>query len=158
MNTYFLFLNGPNLSMLGHRQPQIYGTETLEQITLDVSQIASKCGFGTTHLQTNHEGIMIDFLNQHFLAHIQGENGKGVGGILINPGAWTHTSVALLDALSVFSENQIPIVEVHISNVFRREEFRKKSFIHNVATGVISGLGVEGYRVGMKYLCSLHKS
>ncbi|GAB09826.1 3-dehydroquinate dehydratase [Gordonia araii NBRC 100433] len=135
-----LLLNGPNLNTLGLRQPDVYGEQTLAEVVRDCERIAAELGFGLRAAQTNHEGEMIDWLHE-----ARGQ----VGGIIINPGAWTHTSVALADAL-VFPE--VPIVEVHISNIHKREPFRHHSYVSPLAVGVIAGLGVRGYEYAVRFL------
>ena len=135
-----LLLNGPNLNTLGTREPAIYGSETLDDVVDLAERTASELGFGLRAAQTNHEGQMIDWIHEAV--------GK-ISGIVINPGGWTHTTVALADALVVPG---VPIFEVHISNVHRREEFRHHSFISGIAEGVIAGLGTEGYSAALRFL------
>lgn len=139
--TRILLLNGPNLNRLGRRQPEIYGAVRLEEIEATLTQQAAGRGVGLDTFQTNHEGAMIDRI------HAACED--GTAGIIINPGAWTHTSVALLDALNGFDG---PVIEVHISNIHRREEFRHHSFISARAEGVIAGCGVQGYGFALERL------
>ncbi|MFQ3288624.1 MAG: 3-dehydroquinate dehydratase-2 [Alteromonadaceae bacterium] len=128
-----LVLNGPNLNMLGKREPEIYGSQTLDQIIEKLSITAQKINIELQHLQSNAEDELIDKIHQSF---------NSVDFIIINPAAFTHTSVALRDAL--LSVN-IPFVEVHLSNVHAREAFRKHSYFSDVAMGVICGLGSKGY-------------
>ena len=128
-----LVLNGPNLNMLGKREPEIYGSQTLDQIIEKLSITAQKINIELQHLQSNAEDELIDKVHQSF---------NSVDFIIINPAAFTHTSVALRDAL--LSVN-IPFVEVHLSNVHAREAFRKHSYFSDVAMGVICGLGSKGY-------------
>lgn len=138
-----LLLNGPNLNTLGLRQPDVYGSKTLAEVVRDAERIAAELGYGLRAAQTNHEGEMIDWLHE-----ARGQ----VSGIVINPGGWTHTSVALADALVI---PEVPIVEVHISNIHRREPFRHHSYVSPVAHGVIAGLGVRGYEYALRYLADL---
>jgi len=128
-----LVLNGPNLNMLGKREPEIYGSQTLDQIIEKLSITAQKINIDLQHLQSNAEDELIDKIHQSF---------NSVDFIIINPAAFTHTSVALRDAL--LSVN-IPFIEVHLSNVHAREAFRKHSYFSDVAMGVICGLGSKGY-------------
>jgi len=128
-----LVLNGPNLNMLGKREPEIYGSQTLDQIIEKLSITAQKINIELQHLQSNAEDELIDKVHQSF---------NSVDFIIINPAAFTHTSVALRDAL--LSVN-IPFIEVHLSNVHAREAFRKHSYFSDVAMGVICGLGSKGY-------------
>jgi len=135
-----LVLHGPNLNLLGTREPDIYGTFTLDDITVSLTQLASELGCDISVLQSNSEGTLVD--------SIQGA--KGVfHGILINPAAYTHTSVAIRDALSAVA---LPTVEVHLSNIHKREEFRRHSYIAPVAVGQISGFGPDSYLLGLRAL------
>lgn len=133
-------LHGPNLNMLGRRQPEIYGRITLDEINAALVARATVAGLRVISLQSNHEGVLIDFL--------QGE-GWSAAGLIINPGALTHYGLALRDALAALSA---PIIEVHISNVYRREPFRHTSVVAPVATGQIAGLGWRGYLLAMEWL------
>lgn len=135
-----LVIHGPNLNLLGRREPDIYGTQTLAEIDSILGVAAKEMGLEVDCFQSNHEGELIDRI------HVA----MGVAsGILINPGGFTHTSVALRDALVASS---LPVVEVHLSNVFAREGFRHHSYVSPVALGIISGLGVDGYRFGLEAL------
>lgn len=140
-----LLVNGPNLGLLGRRQPEIYGTRTLADVVRAVTEVARAARVDVEALQSNHEGGLVDFLNAQFIAHR--ENVRETVGIIINPGAYTHTSIALRDALEVFRAEGVRIFEVHISNVFEREPFRHHSYVSGVATGVVCGLGTDGYVV-----------
>ncbi len=135
-----LVVHGPNLNLLGSREPEVYGPTTLAQIDSDLSARAAELGCELECFQTNHEGLLIDRVQQAL---------GSFDGILINPAGLTHTSVALRDALAATG---LPLVEVHLSNVFAREEFRHHSYISGVALGVISGLGPRGYRLGLDAL------
>lgn len=133
-------LNGPNLNRLGQREPEIYGRTSLTDIHDMLRRSASEHGVTIDCFQTNHEGVMIDRIHQAAEA--------GVSFILINPAAFTHTSVAIRDALASVS---IPFVEIHISNVHRREAFRHRSYMSDLAEAVIAGLGPFGYRAALDY-------
>lgn len=126
-------LNGPNLNLLGTREPEIYGPMSLDDISKKTSEHLKALGFGCDFRQTNDEGKLVDW--------IQEIEQKGAG-VIINAGAYSHTSIAVRDALSALSK---PVVEVHLSNIFARENFRHHSFISEVANGVICGLGPQGY-------------
>lgn len=138
-----LLLNGPNLNMLGTRQPELYGAATLDDVVELVERTAADLGFGVRAVQSNHEGELIDVLHA--------ARGK-VSGIVINPAALTHTSVALADALVI---PEVPIVEVHISNVHAREAFRNHSYVSPLAVGVIAGFGIAGYEYAVRHLVTL---
>lgn len=134
-------LNGPNLNLLGQRQPEIYGRETLE----DVERLCREAA-GDTEIvqrQSNHEGQIVDWIH---------EAREAASGIVINAGAYTHTSVAILDALNTFEG---PVMEVHVSQVHKREAFRHHSYISMRADGVIAGLGLEGYAAAVRRICQL---
>lgn len=136
----FLVLHGPNLNLLGKREPEIYGQQTLADIDAELRAVARGLSVELDSFQSNHEGALID--------RIQAAMGQA-SGILINPGGLTHTSVALRDALVA---TRLPVVEVHLSNVFARESFRHHSFVSPIAVGIISGLGAAGYRYGLDAL------
>lgn len=139
MKTYLL-LHGPNLNMLGQRQPEIYGRTTLAEINDRVRELADKAGVQIKAFQSNHEGSLVDF--------VQAEASDATG-IIINPGALTHYGLSLRDALANVS---IPIIEVHLSNVYAREAFRHTSVIAPIATGQIAGLGWRGYLLALEWL------
>lgn len=136
-------LNGPNLNLLGLRQPEIYGKETLADVAASLSDLADDLGLTVRCLQSNHEGQLIDWIHE---ARTEG------AGIIINPGAYSHTSVAILDALNAYDG---PVLEVHISNIHKREAFRHHSFVSARAEGVIAGFGTEGYLLALRRLASL---
>ena len=138
-----LVLNGPNLNLLGKRQPEIYGTTTLADVEAECRDLGASLGFGLDFFQTNHEGQMID--------RIHAARGQAAG-IVINPGAWTHTSVAILDALNTFEG---AVIEVHISNIHKREAFRHHSYVSGRADAVIAGCGTEGYALALRRIATL---
>jgi 3-dehydroquinate dehydratase-2 len=135
-----LVLHGPNLNLLGTREPAVYGSATLPDIDRELAQIAKEAGCGLQTLQSNHEGVLID--------RVQATRTDGTDFIVINPGAFTHTSVALRDA---FAAVAIPFVEVHLSNIHRREPFRHHSYFSDLAEGVICGLGAQGYSLALRF-------
>ncbi|MND61421.1 3-dehydroquinate dehydratase [compost metagenome] len=137
--TTLLVLNGPNLNMLGLRQPEVYGRETLADVHALCQQAANSLDLTLEFQQSNHEGQMIDWIHQ--------ARGR-VDGIVINPGAWTHTSVAIHDALIAA---EVPVIEVHISNVHRREAFRHHSYVSLVAKAVLAGFGTHGYVLAIEH-------
>lgn len=133
-------LNGPNLNLLGHRKPEIYGSTTLDDIEQQVRERASSHGFEIEFFQSNHEGALVDEIQR---ARTQ------ACAIIINPAAYTHTSVALHDALEAA---ELPVVEVHLSNIHKREEFRHHSFVSPQATAIIAGAGAFGYTMAVDFL------
>jgi 3-dehydroquinate dehydratase-2 len=135
-----LVLHGPNLNLLGTREPEVYGSTTLAQIDADLNRIATEAGARLSSLQSNHEGVLVD--------RIHAARTDGTDFIVINPGGLTHTSVALRDALAGVA---LPFIEVHLSNVHRREPFRHHSYLSDIATGVIVGLGADGYRLAVRH-------
>jgi 3-dehydroquinate dehydratase-2 len=135
-----LLLNGPNLNLLGTREPAVYGATTLADIEQAATAQAQAAGAEIACFQSNHEGALID--------RIHAARQEGIAAIVINPGGLTHTSVALRDALAGVD---IPFVEVHISNIYKREEFRHHSFLSAIALGTICGLGVDGYRFAIDF-------
>ena len=133
-----LVLNGPNLNLLGTREPEVYGTDSLKDIEENLKSISKKHNVNIRFYQSNSENELIDELHT--------AKQENVDAIIINPGAFTHTSIALRDA---FLGVDIPFIEVHISNIYRREEFRKKSFLSDISEGLITGLGVNGYEFAL---------
>jgi 3-dehydroquinate dehydratase-2 len=133
-----LVIHGPNLNLLGRREPGIYGQQTLAQINTRLQEVAENMEAELKILQSNYEGDIVSFI---------GENADWADGIVINPAAYTHTSVAIRDAIAAV---RLPVVEIHLSNVFKREEFRHFSYISPVATGVICGFGPEGYVLALQ--------
>ena len=140
---HVLILNGPNLNLLGTRQPEVYGPETLADVEAACTALAATLGLKVACQQSNHEGALVDAV-QAARASAQ--------GIIINPGAYSHTSVAILDALNAFDG---PVLEVHISNIHRREAFRHHSFVSARAEGVIAGFGTEGYLLALRRMATL---
>ena len=134
-------INGPNLNMLGIREPDIYGSEDYAALIRRVCEHASARGVEVVCFQSNHEGELVDKIQEAYF--------EGADGIVINPGAYTHTSIALLDAVNA---TKIPTVEVHISNVMEREEFRRVSYIRAAAKKTIAGHGLDGYTEGIDFL------
>lgn len=143
---HYLCLNGPNLNRLGKREPAIYGYETLANLELRLSEVAAVEGATIELKQSNHEGELIDWI-------YEAEDGK-VDGIIFNPGAYTHTSVALRDAIASV---EVPVIEVHISNIHQREAFRHHSYLAPVCVGQISGLGLYGYEAALRTFLSKQK-
>lgn len=136
-------LNGPNLNMLGKRQPDIYGSETLDHVADLCRALGVELGVDVDFRQSNHEGELVDWIQ---------ECRTSVGAIIINPAAYSHTSVAILDALNTFDG---PVIEVHISNIHRREAFRHHSFVSTRADAVIAGCGTEGYQLALRRAATL---
>ncbi|MFM1565949.1 MAG: type II 3-dehydroquinate dehydratase [SAR86 cluster bacterium] len=135
----FLLLNGPNLNLLGTREPEVYGETTLEEVVEKLSNISSKSGHELISIQSNAEHELVDQIHR--------AKDEDVKCIIFNPGAFTHSSISLRDALA---GTEIPFIEIHISNIYSREDFRQKSFLSEIAVGIISGLGVEGYELALK--------
>lgn len=143
MSRTIVILNGPNLNLLGTREPHIYGHETLADVEARCRGVAAELGLAITFRQSNAEHQLIDLIH---------EAREGADGIVINPGAFTHTSIAIMDALGACT---CPIVEVHLSNVHRRESFRHHSYVSLVATGVIAGLGPHGYVLALRHMAAV---
>lgn len=135
-------LNGPNMNLLGKRQPEIYGRETLEDLARLCAETCPE-GYATRCLQSNHEGQLVEWIH---------EAREGAVGIVINAAAYTHTSVAILDALTAFEG---PVIEVHVSQIHKREAFRHHSYVSMRADGLIAGLGLEGYRAAIRRIVQL---
>jgi 3-dehydroquinate dehydratase-2 len=133
-------IHGPNLRLLGKREPEVYGTDTLDDVNRKLAELAGSLGVQLETFQSNHEGELLDYIEKA---------APQVSGFLINPGAFTHTSIALLDALLGVSK---PFVEVHLSNLARREPFRHHSYLSGAATGVVYGFGVHSYLLGLRGL------
>ncbi len=138
-----LVVHGPNLNLLGTREPEVYGRQTLEDVNEALSRLADELGLSVVFFQSNHEGKIIDRI--HEAAQ------EGVSGMIVNPGGLTHTSVSLRDAVAAVA---IPTVEVHLSNIHAREEFRRNSFLAPVALGQICGFGATGYQLAMRGLAA----
>lgn len=138
--TRLLLVNGPNLNMLGTREPEVYGHDTLADVEALVERTAAEASYEVRTVQSNHEGVLIDAI------HAARDD---CAGIVINPGALTHTSVALRDALLAA---ELPVVEVHLSNVHRREPFRHHSYVSDIAEVVVVGAGIDGYEFGVRQL------
>ena len=143
MSRLVFILNGPNLNLLGKRQPEIYGRETLADVEADCRRVASEHKLDIRFHQSNREYEIIDWIH---------EAREIAGGIVINPGAFTHTSVAILDALNTFDP---PVLEVHISNIHKRESFRHHSYVSLRADGVMAGFGTQGYALAVQRLAHL---
>ena len=139
-------INGPNLNMLGIREPDKYGTESYDALLLQVREHCEKRGVEPVFYQSNHEGVLVDRIQEAYF--------EGAEGIVINPGAYTHTSIALLDAVKAVS---LPTVEVHISDLSKREDFRQVSFIREACVKTISGHGLEGYLEAIDFLIEAAK-
>ena len=140
-----LVIHGPNLNLLGKRQPEIYGTQTLENINQDLIQIAQKQGVVLKVFQSNQEGEIVSEI---------GNNIDWANGILINPAAYTHTSIAIRDALSAIN---LPVIEIHLSNIYEREDFRHHSYVSPIAVGVISGFGNYSYELALNAMINTLK-
>ena len=140
-----LLINGPNLNLLGSREPEIYGSKSLEDIENDLSIIADESGYKLLSFQSNSESEIVDWIHQ---------NANTASFLIINPGAFTHTSISIRDAIL---GTNISFIEVHISNIFSREEFRKESYFSDIAEGVISGLGLKGYELALKAVLEIIK-
>ena len=138
-----LLVHGPNLNLLGKRQPEIYGTQTLDNINHYLIQVAQKQGIELKTFQSNHEGEIVSKI---------GANIDWANGILINPGAYTHTSIAIRDALSAVS---LPVIEIHLSNLYKREDFRHHSYVSPIAVGVICGFGNHSYELALNAMINI---
>lgn len=143
MSKLVYILNGPNLNLLGRREPEIYGADTLDDVAARCAEVANSLGLQVRLLQSNHEGQLIDWIH---------EARDTAAGIIINPGAYTHTSIAILDALNACDG---PVIELHISQVHRREAFRHHSYVSHRADAVMAGLGVHGYELAVRHMGNL---
>ena len=132
-----LLINGPNLNLLGNREPELYGSKSLSDIEKELTMLADQNGYALLSFQSNSESEIVDWIH---------ENAKGADFLVINPGAFTHTSISIRDAIL---GTDISFIEIHISNIFSREEFRKESYFSDIAEGVISGLGFKGYELAL---------
>ncbi len=146
MTLSILVLNGPNLNLLGSREPDVYGRETLADIESSCAKMAAGLGLAVEFRQSNSEGDLVDWIQQASGTH---------AGLIVNAGAYTHTSIALLDALTASS---LPSIEVHLSNIFQRDEFRHHSYISKAASGVICGFGGFGYQMALEAVARMVKS
>ncbi|MDH4114697.1 MAG: type II 3-dehydroquinate dehydratase [Burkholderiaceae bacterium] len=140
MSSRVLVLNGPNLNLLGTREPAVYGSRSLADIEAELAEVARRSGAEVVFFQSNHEGALVDRIHSAKL--------DGTDFLIVNAGAFTHTSVALRDALAAV---ELPFIEVHLSNVHRREQFRHHSYLADLALGTIVGLGAAGYRYALEY-------
>jgi 3-dehydroquinate dehydratase II len=140
-----LVLNGPNLNLLGVREPETYGRDTLADIEEACLERAAELGLAVDFRQSNHEGQLVDWIQ---------EARETADGIVLNPGGYTHTSVAILDALRA---SELPIIEVHLSNIHRRESYRRRSYVSEAAQGIICGLGAHGYLLALEAMARLIK-
>ncbi|HEV2594912.1 MAG TPA: type II 3-dehydroquinate dehydratase [Sphingomicrobium sp.] len=146
MSKPIFVLNGPNLNLLGQREPDLYGTETLSDIHHSLETLAGELGLAVDFRQSNHEGELIDWLH---------EARNGASAVIINAGGYTHTSISLRDAVAAL---RIPIIEVHLSNIYARESFRRKSYLSEVVQGTIAGLGAQGYSLALQAAASLARA
>ena len=146
MASLFYVLNGPNLNLLGMREPEVYGILTLSDIEQAVRSRAEAAGYDIEFRQSNHEGVLVDWLHE--------ASSRNAAGAIINPAAHTHTSVALLDAVKAIAP--LPVIEVHLSNVHAREEFRRHSYISPAVRGTIAGFGAYGYELAVDALIHAH--
>lgn len=141
MSPRILILHGPNLNLLGQREPDVYGRQTLAEINTSLTMLAEDLGFAIEAVQSNHEGVLID--------RIHAAEGDGFSGIVINPGGLTHTSVALRDAIAAIA---LPVIEAHLSNIHSREAFRQHSYVSAVALGQVAGFGAMSYQLALRGL------
>jgi 3-dehydroquinate dehydratase-2 len=142
--THILVIHGPNLNLLGTREPEVYGSDTLDDINQDLTSLAKQKGVALQTFQSNSEGDIVSCIQQ--------ARNEKVEFVIINPGAYTHTSIAIRDA---FLATRLPFIEVHLSNVYAREDFRKHSYLSDIAVGVISGFGINSYRLAFE-AASIH--
>ena len=139
----FLIINGPNINMLGQRDPSIYGTKTLDEVNQEISKVAGRLGVEVEFFQSNVEGLLVDCIQ---------ENWGNISGIIVNPGAYTHYGYALKDALI---DSRVPVVEVHLGNPYARETWRRQSVIVDIALGTIAGFGWRGYTAALEILAGI---
>jgi 3-dehydroquinate dehydratase-2 len=142
-NSKVLVIHGPNLNMLGKREPEIYGKTTLDEINRSLEKLGKRLGLAVEVFQSNHEGAIVDRIQDAAVTQ---------KGLIINPAAYTHTSIAIRDALLLLD---IPVIELHISNIYKREPFRHKSVISDVVTAQIAGFGVQGYSMALEALAKM---
>ena len=142
-NSNVLVIHGPNLNMLGKREPELYGKATLDEINASLEKLGQRLGLAVEAFQSNHEGAIVDRIQDAALTQ---------KGLIINPAAYTHTSIAIRDALLLLD---IPVIEIHISNIYKREPFRHKSVISDVVTAQIAGFGVRGYSMALEALAKM---
>jgi 3-dehydroquinate dehydratase-2 len=147
-----LLLNGPNLNLLGTREPALYGSTTLADVEAMCTGVAQGLGFALEAFQSNHEGALLDQIHAAGRRYKAGE----LAGVVFNPGAFTHTSVALFDAIG--GVKPMPLIEIHISNVHAREAFRHHSYVSPAAAGIVIGFGVDGYRLAIEGLARMARS
>ncbi|MGB9498407.1 MAG: type II 3-dehydroquinate dehydratase [Dissulfuribacterales bacterium] len=143
MTKKILVIHGPNLNMLGKREPEQYGTSTLEEINIDLKNHGKKIGIAVDFFQSNHEGAIVEKIQD---AH------DAYAGLIINPAAYTHSSVAIRDAILLLD---MPVIEIHLSNIYKRESFRHQSLMADVVTGQITGFGMQGYIIALDAIISL---
>jgi len=142
-NSNVLVIHGPNLNMLGKREPELYGKTTLDEINASLEKLGQRLGLAVEAFQSNHEGAIVDRIQDAAVTQ---------NGLIINPAAYTHTSIAIRDALLLL---HIPVIEIHISNIYKREPFRHKSVISDVVTAQIAGFGVRGYSMALEALAKM---
>ncbi len=142
-NLKVLVIHGPNLNMLGKREPELYGTTTLDEINADIKTLGKKLGIVTETFQSNYEGAIVEKIQ---------ESMRTCNGLIINPAAYTHTSIAIRDAILLLD---VPVIEIHLSNIYKREPFRHKSVVADIATAQISGLGVHGYALALEGMAGI---
>lgn len=149
-------INGPNMNLLGIREPELYGHTTLDELLTKISTIAKEQGVEFSSFQSNHEGALIDYINEQYIDFVKKPNTRLA--FIVNFAGYTHTSVALFDALSMFPKKTVLIYEVHLTNIFSRETFRHHSFVSKIADETIVGLGVYGYEVALLKILDVFKS
>lgn len=145
MNSKILVIHGPNLNMLGTREPEVYGSRTLAEINRQIVELAARLDMRAETVQSNHEGEIVSCIQKTV---------GGVQGLIINPAAYTHTSIAIRDAVLMLA---VPVIEIHLSNIHKREAFRRRSMLSDVVTGQIVGFGAEGYSLAVRAMAELLK-